>query len=453
MEENILKINKKFYDSLSEGDNKKVLKIYGYNSPDEFLSGVISKLNEEYSFLKINKFNFLSTEEIVDYHTYNGFISGKFVDYDLITVSFTTIKGKEGNVFMSQQVMPMITSKLKNDKKFILSNRVKKICLLTTHKSDIYSPDKNIITDSGISNIQMSVKYINTIGFDIVDIFHIKNLSTKSRYYNIDELIDHSNYLQKKNPTNSQFQQITKKDYVYSADFENEPVGQEVKFFALKLYAAVILLKGRNIHIDNALQKSNDITLQVLNDFIQYLLNIDISLYNIFKDLSEEIEYETEIDTSTMPEEAVRPKKDDSMPGHKQQPIYSFNAKGRKIYKTQRIFKKNAFEIHGYFCACHEEKHYYFTSEATNKKYVEGHHMIPMEFQDQYWKDRQINLDCTINLIPLCSHCHGKIHKSIKPERVQIITEVYNKHKDQLLTIDSKLTFDKFAELYNVYIY
>ena len=79
--------------------------------------------------------------------------------------------------------------------------------------------------------------------------------------------------------------------------------------------------------------------------------------------------------------------------------------------------------------------------------------MIPMEFQEQYWKDKQTNLDCTVNLIPLCAHCHGKMHKSIKSERVQIITEVYNKYKAQLLLIDKKLTFDKFAELYNVYIY
>ena len=453
MQEHTLKINKNFYDSLSEGDSRKVLKIYGYNSADDFFSSIINKLNEEYSFLKINKYDFLSDDEIGDYHMYNGFIEGKFDDYDLITVSFTTIKGKEGNVFMSQQIMPMITSKLKSDKKFILSNRIKKICLLTTHKSNIYSPDKNIITDSGISNIQMSVKYINTIGFDVVDVFHIKNLSTKSKYYNIDELVDHSNYLQKKNPTNSQFQQIIKKGDIYYADFETEPVGQEIKFFALKLYAAALLLKGKDIDISNALQKSEDITLRVLNGFIQYLLSSDISSYNIFKDLSEEIESEVEIDIGTISEDIVKRKEDVSLPSYKQEPIYSFNSRGQKVYKTQRVFKKSAFESHNYYCACHEEKHYYFTAEATNKRYVEGHHMIPMEFQDQYWKDKQTNLDCTINLIPLCSHCHGKIHKSIKPERVQIITEVYNKYKDQLLTIDNNLTFDKFAELYNVYIY
>jgi len=453
MQENILKINKNFFTSLGDGDNKKVLKIYGYNSPNEFLISVINKLNDEYSFLNINKFDFLSEDEIGEYHMYNGYISGNFTDYDLVTVSFTTIKGKEGNVFMSQQVMPMITSKLKNDKKFLLNDRIKKICLLTTHKSTIYSPEKNIVSDSGISNIQMSVKYVNTIGFDVVDIFHIKNLSTKSKYYNIDELIDHSNYLQKKNPTNSQFQQITIRDGIYYADFESEPVGQEIKFFALRLYAAIILLKGKNINIANATEKSDDITLRVMEDFIQYLLRVDISACSIFKDLSEEMETELEIDTEPISREVIRHKRDEKVSYYEPKPIYSFNSKGQKVFKTQRIFKKEAFEKHNYYCACHDERHFYFTAEATNKRYVEGHHMIPMEFQDHYWKDKQRNLDCTINLIPLCPHCHMKMHKSIKPERVQILTEVYNKYKQQLLAIDNKLTFDKFTELYNVYIY
>ena len=79
--------------------------------------------------------------------------------------------------------------------------------------------------------------------------------------------------------------------------------------------------------------------------------------------------------------------------------------------------------------------------------------MIPMEHQDIYWKDKKRNLDCTINLIPLCGHCHGKIHKSIKEERFEIIREVYINYEKQLLMIDNDLTLFKFAELYNVYIY
>lgn len=451
MVENVLKINKKFYEALIEKDEyKKVLKIYGYNSPDDFLLGVINKLNEEYNFLKISKFDFFSDKDNAIYHMYNGFIDGKFDDYDLITVSFTTIKGKEGNVFMSQQIMPMITSMLNIDHDFLLNNRIKKICLLTTHKSNHYSPSENFINDNGMSNIQMSVKYINTIGFDVIDIIHITNLSIKSRYYNIDELLDHSNYLQKKNPTNSQFEQIVKRGDDYIADFKNKPKGQEIKFFALKLYAASILVKGKNIYINGALQKSNDITLQVLDNFIKHLPGVDIPSFTIFKEPHEEVA--SDIDAVIAEEKIIR-KENTSMPEYKQQPIYSFNSAGQKKYKTQSIFKMKSLKNHDYYCSCHNDEHYYFTAEATSKRFVEGHHMIPMEFQDKYWKDKQINLDCTINIIPLCPHCHGKIHKSIKPERIQIITEVYKKYQNKLLEIDKELSFEKFAELYNVYIY
>ena len=79
--------------------------------------------------------------------------------------------------------------------------------------------------------------------------------------------------------------------------------------------------------------------------------------------------------------------------------------------------------------------------------------MIPMEFQEQYWTDKKRNLDCTINLIPLCPHCHRKIHKAVKGERIQIITSIFTKYQKQLETVDNNLTLEKFAELYNVYIY
>ena len=450
----ILNISKKFFDSLNDGDSKKVLKIYGFNKPIDFISDIIERLNEQYEFLNIESFNFLTKEEEGEYHMYNGYISGNFLEYDLITVSFTTLKGKEGNVFLSQQIMPMITSKLQKDKKFLVDDRIKKICLLTTHKSNILTPSTNEISDTGMSNIQMSIKYINTIGFDVVDVIHIKNLNTQSRYYSVDELIDHTDYIQSKNQANSQFKHIVKKDDIYHAMFESTPKGQEQKFFALKLYAVIILLKGQNIDISRALNQTTDITLRVMFGFIKYLETTDITLYSIFRILADEEEREAEtIDIIEIKENEKKRKIKEDSPCYQQEPIIGYNKNGRMIFKTQRVFKRKSFNIHGYKCACDNKIHLYFKSEATQKPYVEGHHMIPMEYQEQYWKDKKRNLDCTINLIPLCPHCHRKIHKAVKMERLEIITEIFNKHKESLQKIDSDLTLEKFAELYNVYVY
>jgi len=457
MNKQTLKINKKFFESLDKGVAKKILKVYGFDSPDLFIKNIISKLNDRYDFLNIENYSFLNKKEESEYHRYNGYIEGNFVDYNLITVSFTTIHGKEGNVFLSQQIMPMITSKVKkkDGKQFLLDDRIKKICVLTTHKSNKFTAGANEISDTGISNIQMSIKYINTIGFDVVDFIHIKNLNTHSKYNSVDELIDHANYLQSKRPTNTQFKQIEKKDDIYSANFESAPVGQEIKFFALKLYAVIILQKGQDVDISQALKQTNDITLRVMHGFIEFLKKTDLTPYNIFRVSVDDEEREAEIIEIIKTKDKKRRDKaaKEGIPCYKQEPIFDYNKKGRMVFKTQRIFKKESFDIHGYKCACHEEKHLYFTSDSTKKLYVEGHHMIPMEFQEQYWVDKKRNLDCTINLIPLCPHCHRKIHKAVKGERIQIITGIFTKYKNQLETIDNDLTLEKFAELYNVYIY
>jgi len=457
MEEHTLKIHRKFFESLSKGNSKKILRVYGFNSPELFIKSIIGELNNRYGFLKIAKYSFLSTKEENEYHRYNGYIEGHFVDYDLITVSFTTIHGKEGNVFLSQQIMPMITSKLKmkGGKKFLLDDRIKKICILTTHKSNKFTAEANEISDTGISNIQMSIKYINTIGFDVIGLLHIKNLNTHSRYNSVDELIDHTNYLQNKRPTNSQFKQITKNGDTYFAKFESNPVGQEPKFFALKLYAVIILQKGQNIDISEALKQTNDITLRVMHGFVEFLKSTDLTPYSIFRVSVDDEEREVEIIEIIKTKDRLRREtaKNAGIPCYEQEPIFDYNKEGRMVFKTQRVFKKESFDIHGYRCACNDEKHLYFISDSTKKPYVEGHHMIPMEFQEQYWTDKKRNLDCTINLIPLCPHCHRKIHKAVKGERIQIITNIFTKYKKQLETVDSDLTLEKFAELYNVYIY
>ncbi|MFT5280589.1 MAG: putative HNH restriction endonuclease [Flavobacteriaceae bacterium] len=457
MKKHTLKIHEKFFKSLGNDKSKKILRVYGFDSPELFIKNIISELNKRYDFLNITEYSLLDTKEEGKYHQYNGYIKGDFIDYDLITISFTTIHGKEGNVFLSQQVMPMITSKLKekDGKKFLLDDRIKKICILTTHKSDKFTPDSNEISDTGISNIQMSIKYINTIGFDVIDLIHIKNLNIHSKYNSVDELVDHANYLQSKNASNSQFKQITKKGDIYSAKFKSIPKGQDIKFFALKLYAVIILQKGQGVDISKALEQTSDITLRVMHGFTEFLKKTDLTPYNIFRVSVDDEEREVEIIEIIKTKDKLRREKDKKagVPCYEQEPIFDYNKKGKMVFKTQRVFKKESFNVHGYKCACDDEKHLYFVSDSTKQLYVEGHHMIPMEFQEQYWTDKKRNLDCTINLIPLCPHCHRKIHKAVKGERIQIITNIFTKYQTQLKTVDNNLTLEKFAELYNVYIY
>jgi hypothetical protein len=382
---------------------------------------------------------------------YNGYVEGTFDNYDLVTVSFTTIIGKEGNVFLNQQLMPMVTSMLIKNKNFLIDDRVKKICILTTHKSTKMNPEENKTERD--SSIQMSVKFANMLGFEFIEIFPIKNLNINGRYRDISEIIENTRLIQKRKKDNFQYEQVKLKDGKIIASFGKKPKGQEQKFFAMKMMAIAHLTKGNDIDISQALIETSDRTIQVLNEYIDYLKTIKPQNYSIFKDVLEtdfnieEIEELEEIEDIELPITIAHNLE------HKTRPVTAYNQYGKKIYKTQKIFKIKSFKIHYYQCACHDEKHFYFISNASKKNYVEGHHLIPMEYQHQYWSELKRNLDCTINIVPLCPNCHSKIHKATSRGKLEIISELYQKYKKQLLTIDPDMTLEKFASLYNVYIY
>lgn len=434
----VLKIKQEFFDKLSSEESSKILRIYGYNDAQSFMRRIIMTLNDEYDFLGITSFAFYGAEENGLYHMYNGYIDGQFNDYDLITVSFTTILGKEGNVFLSQQLVPLITSMNEKNLDYLINPRIKKICLLTTHKSNIMTPDKNEIKID--SNIQMAVNFANTLNFEMIEIFPIKNLQLNNRYRTVSEIIEHTNFIQNKNPSNSQFKQVVlnETNNTLTATFETIPVGQEQKFFALKMYAIAIINTKYQIDLTDALQKTSDVTIKRLYEFINYINTAEVrEMINInnAKEIDDNI---VDVDTAS----------DDNF----ENPIIVYK-NGKKTFARRKNLREVIVKNYNYLCDCHEDKHYYFTSSATNKNYLEGHHMIPMENQHQYWEERQINLDIPMNLIPLCPHCHSKIHKATKGEKVQIITEIYNRHERDLKKIDDNITLEKFATFYQVYIY
>lgn len=434
----VLKIKQEFFDKLSNEENSKVLRIYGHENAQKFMSYIIMTLNDEYDFLNITSFGFYDVHENNLYHMYNGYIDGEFTEYDLITVSFTTILGKEGNVFLSQQLVPLITSMNEQNLNYLINPRIKKICLLTTHKSNIMTPDKNEIKID--SNIQMAVNFANTLGFEMIEIFSIKNLQLNNRYRTVSEIIEHTNFIQNKNPNNSQFKQVVLNeiDNILTATFETIPVGQEQKFFALKMYAISILNTKYQINLTDALEKTSDVTVKRLNEFINYINSSEVKEIITINNVNEIDDSIVDIDTDS----------DENL----ERPIILYK-NGKKTFARRKSLREAVVKNYNYLCDCHEDNHYYFTASSTNKNYLEGHHMIPMENQHQYWEERQINLDIPMNLIPLCPHCHSKIHKATKGEKIQIITEIYTRHVNDLKKIDVNISLEKFATFYQVYIY
>lgn len=445
-----LKINKKFFDSLNEPDILKLFRIYDYSDQDSFLNDVIKKLNDEYNFLSIEGYEFFSDSENSLYHMYNGYVSGEINGLKEVIVSFTTLYGKSGNVWFNQQIMPMVTSKLEENKNFLIDDKIKKICLLTTHKSKLMTKETNEIKWD--SNIQMTVNFANNLGFEFIEVFPIKNLNIAGRYNTVEEIIEHTNFLQASKLMNSQFKQLKIENGIVIGSFEKEPQGQEQKAFALKLLAVTHLLRGKNIDISIALKQTSDNTIKILSDYIKYIKTIDSALYPILNisSESEELTETTELDEG---QEEVEVMDVTNLPEFKIPVKTVYNSKGKKIFTTQKKYKVQSMESHGYLCGCDSEDHLYFIANSTKQNFVEGHHMIPMEYQHQYWNEKKINLDCPQNITPLCPHCHSKIHNAIPKQKSDVIFELFSKYKDSLKQIDPELDFSKFASFYHIYIY
>jgi 5-methylcytosine-specific restriction protein A len=457
-----LLLSPKFLESLEKDDKViKTMRIYGYFSKSQFLESLMKLLNSEYDFLNISSVDEYPSEMGKDYHMYNGYVEGDIEPYNEINISLTVMKdGKLGNVFITQQIVPMITSKLEKNKMFLLDEKIKNICLLTTHLSSHATPDANQL--NGMNNTgSMVIKILNSLNIDVQEFFPLINSNTNASYNSLPEFLDHIGYINSSKPSNVQYDHVRVTDNKVQVSFDpNEKVhGQTIKFVLLKALGAIHLSGGQLVSLADMIERTKIESetgkpaqnILVVNNYAEYVFknNLIKEEADIFDDDSSSIEaqervpFEKDIDYS----------EPDDLPEYLKKPVYTFNKNGKKVYKTFKDKKVKAFEIHSYYCSCHSEEHYYFTSHATRERYVEGHHMIPMEYQNEYWNHKKINLDATINLVPLCPHCHQKIHKAVKFQRLDVIKELYEKYESNLKILDSSMDLEKFASFYNVYVY
>ena len=453
----ILHLSRRFLDSLSN-DLKviKTLRVYGYSSPESFLASLISFLNVRYDFINITKVEAFSKDVEKIYNMYNGYISGNLGEYEEIVISLTVMKdGKLGNVFVTQQIMPMITAKLEISKDFLLNPKIKRIVILTTHLSSKMSPSANQII--GYDNTgTMVLKLLNVLGFDVNEFFEIKNAQTNSSYSTLEEFIDHSDYINSRKKMNLNHNHISIKDeqVIISLSSKDKVEGQTIKFVLLKALGSIHLSDGRYIDLSDLINRTEQINKNgpaknalVIQEYADYILKKEIPSLFVGSQDNSSVEsslpkpYQSGVRSELYVEE------------HFRSPEYTYNNNGRRVYKTLRDKKIEALKLNSYLCSCHDESHMYFISNSSKENYLEGHHLIPMEYQNDYWKDYRINLDSTINIVPLCPNCHQKIHKAVKSQRLEILMDVYRKYENNIKILDKQMDFDKFASLYNVYIY
>jgi 5-methylcytosine-specific restriction protein A len=89
---------------------------------------------------------------------------------------------------------------------------------------------------------------------------------------------------------------------------------------------------------------------------------------------------------------------------------------GGSGYKRDPRVAGAAISGSGYLCEI-DAGHVSFPARATKKNFVEAHHLIPLQFQDQFGA----SLDVLENIIALCPTCHRKLHHAQLDEKAKIV--------------------------------
>lgn len=116
---------------------------------------------------------------------------------------------------------------------------------------------------------------------------------------------------------------------------------------------------------------------------------------------------------------------------------------GKKQWKRNSTIVNNVLVSNNYMCE-YDPSHISFISHKTNNNYVEGHHLIPMSYQDNF----EHSLDTEANVISLCPVCHRLLHFGIFEDKINILEKLYKSRYDKLSLTGINITFNDLLLLY-----
>jgi 5-methylcytosine-specific restriction protein A len=70
----------------------------------------------------------------------------------------------------------------------------------------------------------------------------------------------------------------------------------------------------------------------------------------------------------------------------------------------------------------------HITFQVGGNNFMEGHHLIPLEFQSQFPNK---SLDFIDNVFSLCPNCHRRIHYSERSDRLSLVRRLYELRQDK----------------------
>lgn len=113
-----------------------------------------------------------------------------------------------------------------------------------------------------------------------------------------------------------------------------------------------------------------------------------------------------------------------------------------ETWKRFTIIKIQSIESAGYQCEVNPA-HNTFIAKSTGHPYMEGHHALPMKYQNKFSK----SLDVYANIVCLCPICHRLLHYGIESEKESVINKIYYDRADRLAASGIKISKADFSSL------
>ncbi|MDK2819831.1 MAG: HNH endonuclease [Mycoplasmataceae bacterium] len=95
---------------------------------------------------------------------------------------------------------------------------------------------------------------------------------------------------------------------------------------------------------------------------------------------------------------------------------------------------------YNYLCSI-DSNHISFISKSSQENYIEVHHLVPLSCK--YKKLKDIELDVTVNLFPLCPNCHKKIHLAENLSKIEIIKKLHEIQRLEIANYINKYSNNK----------
>ncbi|TFH63501.1 hypothetical protein [Peribacillus frigoritolerans] len=167
-------------------------------------------------------------------------------------------------------------------------------------------------------------------------------------------------------------------------------------------------------------KKGNRMYSSALNYFKKY-----IEYYND-KELQEELlkeEMEFEKYLKRNPADVSRGNLGDKP---EEKPTYK-TVNNQKVWSRNPRYASNAVADAEYLCEF-DNQHNHFISKFNQRNYVEAHHLIPMQYQEQF----DCSLDIHANIVSICLVCHKKIHYGLFEDKKEILDKLFSSRIERL---------------------